>query len=136
MRTINKLIIHCSATKPDMDIGAEEIRRWHKGKGWRDIGYHYVIRRDGTVEDGRALEDEGAHTLGHNKASIGICLVGGIGDNLKPDANFTHLQYVELYNLVDYLRAKYPDVAIHGHRDFARKACPCFDVHEFFREQP
>lgn len=72
------IIIHCSATPPSMDIGAKDIDRWHRAKGWLGIGYHYVIKRDGTVEMGRKLEDAGAHAEGHNHHSVGVCMIGGI----------------------------------------------------------
>lgn len=134
-----KIIIHCSYTKPDMDIGVEEIRSWHKARGWADIGYQYVIRRNGEIEKGRDLdgdgdvdEEIGAHTLGHNKGSIGICLVGGKGRNRKVDSNFTFNQLVALHGLVVSLIEKHGPLTLHGHRDYANKECPCFDVHEFF----
>jgi len=87
MRIIDTVIVHCSATKPSMDIGVDVIRQWHMNKGWSDIGYHYVIRRNGAVELGRDLdkdgdvdEEIGAHAYGHNATSIGICLIGGVDD--------------------------------------------------------
>jgi N-acetylmuramoyl-L-alanine amidase len=83
------LVVHCAATKASMDIGAKEIRRWHKDRGWDDIGYHYVIRRNGDVEIGRPENAVGAHVAGKNSTSVGICLVGGIDDAGKPKANFT-----------------------------------------------
>ena len=138
MRTINLLIVHCSATKPFMDIGAVEIRKWHtdpkpKGNGWRDIGYHFVIRRDGTVEDGRPIDQVGAHVAGHNSDSIGICLVGGVDDAGVPAANFTPEQWKALEALLRVLRAKFPKSTIHGHNEYAAKACPSFDVNEWIR---
>jgi N-acetylmuramoyl-L-alanine amidase len=114
-----------------MDIGAKEIRQWHKERGWADIGYHYVIRRDGTVEKGRAEAKVGAHVAGHNKDSIGICLVGGIDERtLSPEDNYTPEQWEALENLLHKLVQKYPDANVIGHRDFpgVAKACPCFDA--------
>lgn len=105
MRTIDSIIIHCAYTPPGMDIGATEIRRWHvEERGWKDIGYHYVVRRDGDVEPGRDLdgdgdvvEEVGAHAAGHNAHSIGICLVGGRAeDDQAPDCNFTPAQWSSL----------------------------------------
>lgn len=150
MQKLNKeavrfIAVHCSATSPDTDVGVDEIRKWHKAKGWEDIGYHYVIRRDGTVEAGRSLEMQGAHVEGHNHESIGICLVGGVrrdpdadGKNdadgprwdLNPDANFTAAQYASLESLIKLLIPRYPGAVVRGHRDFpgVMKACPSFDA--------
>ena len=137
---IKEIFVHCSATKPNMDIGVETIKEWHTrpkdqgGRGWRDIGYHFVIRRDGTVEDGRLVTTQGAHAYGYNKDSIGICLVGGLDMNGKSDANFTFAQYESLVHLIDNLKAKYGlDVKVRGHRDVAAKDCPCFDVHSLIQ---
>lgn len=135
MRPINKIIVHCAATKPSMDIGVEEIREWHRERGWGDVGYHYVIRRDGTIEKGRPVEVAGAHARGHNTDSIGICLVGGINEKGDPDANFTYYQYLSLYDLLDEMEEYYGEkVEVLGHRDLpgVSKACPCFDVRSFF----
>lgn len=137
MREINQVIVHCAYTKPTQDIGATEIRRWHKDRGWLDIGYHYVIRRNGLIENGRDLDNDGdiheevgAHTLGHNRGSIGICLVGGKHKDGTPDSNFTFKQLSALKSLVENLKMIYPKINLHGHRDFSPKQCPCFDVHE------
>lgn len=133
MRKINKIIIHCSATKASQDIGVKEIDAWHKKQGWEEIGYHFVIRRNGRCEKGRDIEKIGAHCKGHNADSIGICLVGGIDNNGKPQNNFTDAQFQTLRKLVADLKQKYPQATIHGHNEFANKACPCFDVKEFFK---
>jgi N-acetylmuramoyl-L-alanine amidase len=139
MRAINDIIIHCAYTKPSMDIGVAEIRAWHLDRGWRDIGYTYVIRRNGLVEKGRDLDNDGdvdeeigAHALGHNAHSLGICLVGGMSDEGVPDSNFTLNQLVSLKNLVETLQDRYPDTELHGHRDYSSKACPCFDANALF----
>lgn len=137
---INNLIIHCSATPPDMDIGVKEIREWHKRRGFRDVGYHYIIRRDGIIEPGRKLNDDGqleleevgAHTLGYNRNSIGYCLVGGINDNGDPEFNFTSHQIMYLYWSVWDWTATLVGLSIHGHNEFANKACPCFNVHQWW----
>lgn len=129
MRTRTELIvIHCSATKPSQDIGAEEIRQWHRKRGWRDIGYHIVIRRDGTVEPGRSLEQVGAHAKGHNDRSVGVCMVGGVNEAGKPDCNFTAAQWASLATEIADLIEMYPDADVIGHRDLSSKACPCFDA--------
>jgi N-acetyl-anhydromuramyl-L-alanine amidase AmpD len=136
MRDIQKLVVHCAATMPSMDIGAKEIRQWHLDKGWKDIGYHYVIRRDGSNEKGRPDEIAGAHVAGHNKNTIGICLVGGINEDGYPEPNFTDEQFVMLRRLLTALLQTY---ALHGedilgHRDFPNtgKSCPCFSVRHWW----
>ena len=138
MRRIDHLVIHCSATKAGQDWGAAEIRRVHKEQnGWRDIGYHYVIRRDGRVEPGRPVEEIGAHVSGHNAHSIGICLVGGIDDRGRPEANYTPAQWTALKQTLLGLRRKFPVAEICGHRDFAgvKKACPCFEVGAWLKKE-
>lgn len=132
MRKIDKIIIHCSATKANQDIGVAEIDEWHKKRGWAGIGYHFVIRRNGKIEKGRPLEAIGAHCKGQNKNSIGICLAGGININGEPENNFTPAQFQSLRKLVADLKNNFPQATIHGHNEFANKACPCFNVQEFF----
>ena len=134
---ISKIILHCSANGPNSNIGAAEIRRYHTlpvaqgGRSWEDIGYHYVIRRDGTVEQGRKLEYQGAHCTGHNANSIGVCLVGGVDNSGRPQDNFTLVQFEALALLLRTMRKRWPSVTIHGHNEFANKACPVFDVQAF-----
>lgn len=130
------LVIHCAATPPTADVGVKEIRQWHRQKGWVDIGYHYVIRRDGRVETGRPEDVIGAHVSGHNATSIGICMAGGVDKNQKPEDNFTGAQYEALAALLKTLICKYPGCTILGHRDFpgVKKACPSFDVAAWLRE--
>lgn len=130
MRKINLIVIHCADTYARMDIGVKEIREWHLAKGFNDIGYHYVIRRDGTIEAGRPLEKPGAHAAGYNSQSIGICYAGGKGDNDKPEDNRTPAQKQALHDLVNSLKQQFPQAKIVGHRDLpgVQKACPCFSV--------
>lgn len=129
MRHINEIIIHCSATPEGRDYTVADIDRWHKARGWRGIGYHYVIYRDGSVHAGRPVEQIGAHCTGHNANSIGICYIGGVSANGKaPKDTRTPAQRIALRELVEELRAKYPGATVHGHREFAPKACPSFDV--------
>jgi N-acetyl-anhydromuramyl-L-alanine amidase AmpD len=134
-RKIKGIIIHCSATKPSMDIGVEEITDWHViGNKWSDIGYHYVIKRDGTLEHGRDVNKDGAHCKGHNKNTVGICLVGGVNDKGTPQDNFTPPQYDTLESLVENLVWQdwvNVDAYIKGHNEFSSKACPSFDVQEW-----
>jgi N-acetyl-anhydromuramyl-L-alanine amidase AmpD len=134
MRQINKIIVHCAYTSPDMNIGVAEIDTWHRQRGFRAIGYHYVINRQGGIEAGRSESEIGAHTIGHNSDSIGICLAGGKkADEPKPDSNFTWIQMNSLRGLVNSLLLKYPGAKVFGHRDFAPRDCPCFDVKEFMK---
>lgn len=132
MRKITSVAIHCSATRPSMDIGAAEIAQWHKKQGWATIGYHYVIRRSGLVEKGRPDEMPGAHVAGHNANSIGICLVGGVNqdDFRKAEDNFTPAQMKSLATLCKSLSAAYPGAVFKGHRDYpgVKKACPSFNA--------
>jgi len=111
-----------------MNIGVREIRQWHKQIGWLDVGYHFIIRRDGTVEDGRPVDVIGSHIKGRNHDSVGVCLVGGVDAKQAFEANFTPQQMEALKQLLRLLKAKYPNATIQGHHDFAAKACPSFDV--------
>ena len=129
MRNITEIIIHCSDTPAGRDDRAADVRKWHKAQGWQDIGYHYVIDLDGTIEPGRDISVAGAHTTKHNASSIGICYIGGADAvTRKPADTRTDAQKASLLLLLRYLRAKYPEAKIYGHRDFAAKACPCFDA--------
>ena len=134
-----QLVVHCSATTPEQNIGVVEIRRWHtdpppKGRGWSDVGYHYVIRRSGRLEKGRAEDLAGAHVRGHNYDTVGICLVGGVDGQDEPQQNFTVDQFATLLKLLVTLKKRYPTAHIRGHRDFpgVDKACPCFNTHAWW----
>ena len=147
MRKITEIIVHCAATRPEWMEGQsvnakrDEIRRWHvDGNGWNDIGYHYLIDRDGQVARGRALETQGAHTSGHNANSIGICLVGGHGSSVN-DAfsdNFTDAQDQALRVLINELQVRIPGIKkVSGHNDYtAAKACPGFKVSRWLANKP
>jgi N-acetylmuramoyl-L-alanine amidase len=129
-RKINLIIIHCSATPEGREHTASDICKWHKQRGFKKIGYHWVIQLDGSVEAGR--EDEaGAHTTGHNKHSIGICYIGGLDKQMKPKDTRTELQKKALEYRVKQLLYDYPDAKVAGHYHFAAKACPCFDVEKW-----
>jgi N-acetylmuramoyl-L-alanine amidase len=139
MRTkTDYLVIHCSATPANMDIGIETIREWHKARGFRDVGYHFVIQRDGTRQKGREINEVGAHVIGHNHHSVGVCLVGGVeGPSLAPTDNFTEEQWTSLYLTLKELHETYPKAVIVGHRDLdAGKACPSFDVSAYVDDKP
>jgi len=145
MRPISEIIIHCSATRPEWRAGSKtsakvsEIRKWHKGRGWRDIGYHYIIDRDGTVATGRPVEQVGAHVKGHNTGTIGVCLIGGHGsseNDLFAD-NYTPEQEDALRGLLTDLGARYGIDKVTGHNQYAAKACPGFNVPRWLaRKQP
>ena len=129
MRPIDTIVIHCSDTFARMDTSARDIDQWHRARGFAGIGYHYVIRRNGNREIGRPVERVGAHVRGYNARSIGICMVGGKGDDGSPECNFTRSQWSELDWLVGELIARFPGAKVIGHRDLdPGKACPCFDV--------
>ena len=135
MRKITEIIIHCADTPEGRNDKAADIDRWHKAKGWQGIGYHYVIDLDGTIEPARDLEKAGAHCTGHNANSIGIVYIGGrCKDANTPKDTRTDAQKASLVLLLKYLHAKYPDAKIYGHRDFAQKACPCFDAKEEYKD--
>lgn len=129
MRKIDKIIIHCTATPAGRPVTVGQVTAWHKARGFRTIGYHYLIYGDGSIHEGRPLDEVGAHCLGHNAHSIGICYVGGLeAESLKPMDTRTVRQKQALRELVTRLRARFPGITVHGHREFAAKACPCFDV--------
>ncbi len=134
-RKIDMIVVHCSATPPNMNIGVNEITDWHvNGNGWSDIGYHNVIRRNGSLEHGRDLTESGAHAKGYNQHSIGICLVGGVDDDNEPEDNFTEEQYITLRGYIDTMREVLPIKEVLGHRDLlgVNKACPSFDVRHWY----
>lgn len=129
MRSINEIIVHCSATPEGKDFTVADIDRWHRARGFDGIGYHYVVRLDGTVQAGRAIERAGAHCLRHNAHSIGVCYIGGVAkDGRTPKDTRTDKQRKALVRLLTKLRQQFPTARIHGHRDFAAKACPSFDA--------
>ena len=143
------IIVHNAATSPSMDIGVKDIDRWHRQRGFAMVGYHFVIRRDGTVEEGRDVNVPGAHVQGHNSNSIGICLAGGIAEEKantaqgfralpnRPQNNFTPAQFASLSRLLKTLKTRYPLAKIRGHSDFAshKPHCPGFPLAAWLREQ-
>jgi N-acetylmuramoyl-L-alanine amidase len=133
MRVLKRIILHCTATPEGKHFDVDTIRRWHvKDRGWRDIGYHYVIYLDGSVHEGRPLEQVGAHTSGHNKDSIGIVYVGGCDAKMKAKDTLNEAQEVAMVNLIKALREEHGELSLHGHNEFAAKACPSFDVQKKF----
>ena len=129
MRKIRKIIVHCSGTVEGRDVSVESIRDYHvRERGWSDIGYHYVITLDGVVHKGRRLSEVGAHCLGHNHDSIGVCYVGGLDAAGNAKDTRTAAQRRSLRELIRELRMRYVGATVHGHNEFSSKACPCFDV--------
>tara|TARA_R110000744_G_scaffold203446_3_gene322337 strand:+ start:41607 stop:42032 length:426 start_codon:yes stop_codon:yes gene_type:complete len=139
MRKINKLIVHCSATREGQEISAATINKWHKKRGWAGIGYHYVIGLNGLIEYGRPVEKQGAHVKGFNKSSIGICYIGGVEAQRDSKGKWpakdtrTEAQKCSLEELLIVLKKLHPEAVIHGHRDFSAKACPSFDATEEYK---
>lgn len=140
---IKNITIHCSATTDKQDLTVSDIDRMHRQRGFLKVGYHYVIRRDGTIDTGRLENQVGAHVEGHNKGNIGVCWIGGINSKTKKaEDNRTQAQKDALVKLVTDLRTRYPEAQVRGHRDWSpdlnkdgkiqknewMKECPCFDA--------
>lgn len=146
-RRTDYIVVHCSATPPSSNIGADEIDLWHQQRGFDMIGYQEVIRRDGVIEFGRHPDAIGAHVRGQNARSIGICLVGGVDEEGRPENNFTEEQFDALRASIVHKQWAYPFAEIVGHRDLSpdlngdgiitsdewMKACPSFEVSELFK---
>lgn len=130
MREIKKIVIHCTATPEGRHHDVSDITRWHLKRGFNTIGYHFLIHLDGTIETGRSIKKPGAHCRGENQRSIGICYVGGMTKDMeKPKDTRTPEQKESLIFVMQKLIYKYnKDMTIHGHNEFANKACPSFDV--------
>lgn len=135
MREINKIIIHCSDTPEGRNNTVADITAWHKHRGFRTIGYHFVVYIDGTVKQGRPIAEIGAHCTGHNADSIGICYIGGRTEDMKKFKDTrTEAQKESLLILLKELRKQFPFAKVYGHRDFANRDCPCFDAKEEYRD--
>lgn len=144
MDKIKYIIIHCSATPEGKDFTVADIRRWHKERGFSDIGYHYVVYRDGSVHMGRPEAKAGAHCKGYNNRSIGVCYIGGLDKKGGPKDTRTKEQKEGLERIVSELMERYPTAAVKGHRDMSPdldgdgivepdewiKDCPCFNAIE------
>ena len=140
-RVINEIIVHCTATPEGQDVTVNSIRQGHLRRGFSDIGYHYVIYRDGSIHDGRNVNISGAHCTGHNPHSIGVCYVGGLEnipnvpyEKLPPKDTRTAAQKASLLKLLKELKALYPKATIHGHYEYANKARPCFKPKEEYKD--
>lgn len=131
------LVVHCAASQNLPKFDWKTIDQIHRAQGWLGIGYHFVIRTNGEIQEGRPLDTIGSHVKGHNSDSVGICLIGGVDSNGRSENNFTDAQMKSLLELLDALRTYYRDsVEVLGHRDFkgVRKDCPCFDVKTWYKE--
>jgi len=129
MREINKIIVHCSATREGENFEVAEIRKWHLARGFNDIGYHFYIDLYGEIHKGRDISKIGAHCKGHNRNSIGICYCGGVeADGKTPKDTRLECQKESLIAVLRTLKAMYPNAVIHSHNDFANKACPSFNA--------
>lgn len=137
-RDIDKLIIHCSATPEGREVSVATITKWHTdpppyGRGWTDIGYHYIIHLDGEIGRGRDENIQGAHCYGQNKNSIGICYVGGVNaENKYPKDTRTKEQRHAMKILIESLQDEYPGATVHCHNEFANKACPSFKIKDLY----
>jgi len=136
VRKIDKIIVHCSATRKGKHFDVEEIRRWHvEGRGWKDIGYHYLIYIDGSIHKGIELNVQGAHVRGENKNSVGICYIGGMDkEGFLPEDTRTTEQEVSLEILIKMLMCSYEGATLHGHNEFSNKACPSFVVEDEYKD--
>lgn len=160
------IVIHCAATTPKMNIDIKTIEKWHKDRGFLSVGYHYVIKRDGTRQPGRPINEVGAHVVGYNHKSVGVCMVGGVAGTCahcgketkeikvepwpqlycvvcgvahpgQPESNFTKEQWATLLITLQELHEEFPSAVIVGHRDLdAGKACPSFNVSEYLDDKP
>lgn len=127
------IAVHCSATKPSVNWDEADIRASHLAKGWIDAGYNIVIPRWGTIQIARPLDFQGAHVEGYNSRALGICLIGGVDEQGRPDPNYTPIQMDDLLLSLRFAKRYAPHARIQGHRDFpgVKKDCPCFDVREW-----
>lgn len=123
-----EIFVHCSASKPSQMWDVDDIRQIHIDKGWSDVGYHFVLPRQGGVQQGRPLNAIGAHVRGHNTVSVGICMIGGVNAVMEPENNFTDDQWFALEKTYDFLSLIYPDAKWMGHNEVSNKACPSFNV--------
>ncbi|MGY6517446.1 MAG: N-acetylmuramoyl-L-alanine amidase [Lysobacteraceae bacterium] len=136
IKSVDFIVVHSSATRSDMDWDVSDVRRAHLQRGWLDVGYHFVIKRDGTVQPGRPLDTPGAHVRGLNHRSIGICCIGGLApDGKSAEDNFTDEQRDALLRLLVELKTNYPKAEVTGHRDHAATLCPSWDVKSWFADR-
>lgn len=135
MRDIDTIVVHYSATYEDQNLTVADIRRMHLARNFNDVGYHWVVGRDGTVWKGRDEATIGAHVVGHNTKSIGICGIGGLNRATGPNKgvkNWTPVQEAAILKLLDEVSARYPRAKVVGHKDLAATQCPGFDVRDWW----
>jgi len=129
---VEQIVVHCTATRPSQNIGVADIDAWHRHRGFLGCGYHIIIKRDGTIEHGRELDEVGAHARGFNHSSLSVALVGGVteDDVKKSEMNFTDIQFTVLREVLTELTTAHPTAQVLGHRDLpnVQKDCPSFDV--------
>lgn len=133
MRTLNEIILHCSATSEGAHIDVATIRKWHKERNWVDIGYHFVIYLDGTIHQGRDINMKGSHVKGRNAESIGVCYIGGLDKNHIPKDTMNEKQELGLFELIYSIRTLFGWMPLTGHNMYSSKACPSFDVKEKYK---
>jgi len=133
VRDIKRIILHCTATKEGVDVSLETIKNWHLDRGFKDVGYHYVILLNGEIVLGRNVFTQGAHTSGENEDSIGIAYVGGLDENGKPKDTMSIFQENAFFHLVESLSVTFGKLELHGHNEYSNKACPSFDVQEKYK---
>lgn len=133
MRQVKKIILHCTATVEGQEFDITDVDRWHKKRGWKSVGYHYLIKQDGTLQVGRSLDEVGSHAKGENSDSIGIVYVGGLDANKEPKDTMTAYQELTLMELIFSLRTVFHWMSVHGHNEYSNKACPSFDVQEKYK---
>ena len=136
MRKIDIIIIHCSATRVTQNFTVEALEACHKARGFKGIGYHFYITKDGVLYPCRPEAEIGAHAKHYNAHSIGICYEGGLDKDGNPADTRTPAQKLTMRQLLEQLSLDYPDAEIIGHRDlpWVKKACPCFDVKKWLKE--
>jgi N-acetylmuramoyl-L-alanine amidase len=134
MRKINKIIAHCTATPEGRAVTVAEVDAWHRTRGCAGIGYHYLVGLNGEIWNGRDIALAGAHCEGQNADSVGVCYVGGVAkDGRTPKDTRTGAQRESLAKLIEKLKTEYPEATVHGHREYASKACPCFDAKDEYK---
>lgn len=127
-RKITEIIVHCTDTPAGRDVSVTDVNRCHRQRGFSCIGYHWLVGLDGEIRAGRDESVQGAHCVGHNAQSIGVCYVGGRDRSGRPADTRTSAQKSALRRLIADLLSRYPEATVHGHREFAAKACPCFEA--------
>ena len=134
-RVINEIIVHCTATRPEMVLTIPLLKNWHEARGFNGIGYHYVIDQQGNIYNTRDEKVKGAHCKGKNEASIGIAYIGGIdGSKAVACDTRTFAQRRALVSLIVDICSRYDITSIAGHNKYANKDCPCFDAAQEYQD--